>query len=109
LESLDGIEEDPQASLKDHGGRTTQDLDVPFEAIREEEQDDFEEQEDQENLDDHESEEELPTTILFILEQLEVLLKMNKFDFSELVMALKGGASKGVGFQLVKPGNFDKI
>ncbi len=35
----------------------TQDLDVPSEAIREEEQDDFEEQEDQEDLDDHESEE----------------------------------------------------
>jgi hypothetical protein len=26
-----------------------------------------------------------------------------------LAMALKGGASKGVGFQLVKLGNFDKI
>ncbi len=30
----------------------TQDLDVPFEAIREEEQDDFEEQEDCDNCDD---------------------------------------------------------
>jgi hypothetical protein len=36
----------------------TQDLDVPLEAIREEEQDDFKEQEDQENFDDHEREKE---------------------------------------------------
>jgi hypothetical protein len=34
---------------------------------------------------------------------------MNRLDFSELVVAFKGGSSKGVGFQLVKPGNFDGI
>jgi hypothetical protein len=34
---------------------------------------------------------------------------MNKPNFSELVVALKRGSSKGVGFQHVKPGNFDKI
>jgi hypothetical protein len=45
--------------------KPTQDLDVSSEAIREEEQNDFEEQEDQENLEDHESEKEQPTTVLF--------------------------------------------
>jgi hypothetical protein len=46
----------------------TQDLDVLFEAISEEEQEDSEEQEDYENCDDHENEKEQPTTVLFILE-----------------------------------------
>jgi hypothetical protein len=91
------------------GEEPTQDLDVPSEAIREEEQEDFEEQEDQENLDDHENEGQQPTTILFTLEQLEVIFKMNKLDFTELVAALKGGSSKGVGFKLAKHGNFDGI
>jgi len=50
------------------GEEPTQDLDVPSEAIREEEQEDFEEQEDQENLNDHENEGQQPTTILFTLE-----------------------------------------
>jgi hypothetical protein len=36
----------------------TQDLDVPFEAIREEEQEAYEKQKDCENHDDHENEEE---------------------------------------------------
>jgi len=89
--------------------KPTQDLDVPSEAIREEEQDDFEEQEGQENINDHESEEEQPTTVLFTPQQLEVLLKINKPDFTELVAALKGGSSKGVGFQPTKPRNFDGI
>jgi hypothetical protein len=35
----------------------TQDLEVPFEVIREEEQEDSEEREDHENYDDHENEE----------------------------------------------------
>jgi len=87
----------------------TQDLDVPLEAIREEEQDDFKEQEDQENFDDHEREKEQPTIVLFTPEQLEVLFKMNRLDFTELVAALKGGSSKGVGFQPTKPKNFDGI
>jgi hypothetical protein len=68
----------------------TQDREVPSQVIREEEQVDFEEQENQENHDDHENEKEQPTIVLFTLEQLEVLLKMNRFDFSELVAALKG-------------------
>jgi len=38
---------------------------------------------------------------------LEVFLKMNRPDFSELVVALKGGASKDARFQPAKPGNFD--
>jgi hypothetical protein len=38
---------------------------------------------------------------------LEILLKMNRPDFSELVGALKGGSSKNARFQLAKPGNFD--
>jgi hypothetical protein len=87
----------------------TQDLDVPFGAIKEEEQEDYEEQEDQENHDDYENEKEQPTQVLFTPEQLEVLLKMNRPDFSELVAASKGGSSKGVGFQLAKPGNFDGV
>jgi hypothetical protein len=40
---------------------------------------------------------------------LEVLLKMNRPDFSELVATLKGGSSKNVGFQPAKPGNFDGV
>jgi hypothetical protein len=32
---------------------------------------------------------------------------MNKLDFSELVAALKGGASKDARFKPAKPGNFD--
>jgi hypothetical protein len=38
---------------------------------------------------------------------LEVFLKMNRPDFSELVVALKGGASKDARFQPAKPRNFD--
>jgi len=34
---------------------------------------------------------------------------MNRPDFIELVTALKGRSSKGVGFKLAKPRNFDKI
>ncbi len=60
-------------------------------------------------MDDHESEEKQPNTIIFTLEQLEVLLKMNRPNFTELVTTLKGGSSKGVGFQPAKPGNFDGI
>jgi len=68
----------------------TRDLNVPSRAIREEEQEDFEEQEDQENHNDHENEKEQPTPVLFTIKQLEVLLKMNRPDFSELVAAFKG-------------------
>ncbi len=38
---------------------------------------------------------------------MEVLLKMNRPNFSELVAALKKGASKDARFQPAKPGNFD--
>jgi hypothetical protein len=38
---------------------------------------------------------------------LEALFKMNRPDFSELVAALKGGASKDARLQPAKPGNFD--
>jgi hypothetical protein len=38
---------------------------------------------------------------------LEILLKMNRPDFSELVTALKGEASKDARFQPTKPENFD--
>jgi hypothetical protein len=62
---------------------------------------------DRDSHEDHENEEEQPNTILFTPEQLEVLLKMNRLDFNELVAALKGGSSKGVEFKPVKPGNFD--
>jgi len=38
---------------------------------------------------------------------LEVLLKMNRLDFGELVVALKMGTSKRERFQSAKPRNFD--
>ncbi len=87
----------------------TQGLEVPSKAIKEEEQENFKEQEDQKNHDDHENEENQPTTFLFIPEQLEVLFKMNRPDFTKLFAALKGGSLKGVGFKPTKPGNFDGI
>jgi hypothetical protein len=87
----------------------TQDPKVPTGAIREDEQEDFEDQKDQENHVDHENEKEQPTIILFIPEQWEVLLKMNRPDFTKLVAALKGRSSKGVGFKPVDLGNFDEI
>jgi hypothetical protein len=34
---------------------------------------------------------------------------MNRLDFTELVVAFKGGSSKGVGFKPAKPRNFDEI
>jgi hypothetical protein len=34
---------------------------------------------------------------------------MNRPDFSELVITFKIRSLKGVGFQLAKPGNFDRI
>jgi hypothetical protein len=85
----------------------TQDLDVPSEAIKEEEHKDSKDEGDRDNLDDHESEEGQPNAVLFTPEQLKVPLKMNRFDFNELVVALKGGSSKGVGFKPTKPRNFD--
>jgi len=57
--------------------------------------------------DEPESEEEQRSSVLFTPEQLEVLLKMNRHDFNELVAALKGGSSKNAGYQLAKPGNFN--
>jgi hypothetical protein len=54
-----------------------------------------------------ESEEEQWSSVLFTPEQLEVLLKMNRPDFGELVAALKMRTSKGERFQPAKPGNFD--
>jgi hypothetical protein len=60
-----------------------------------------------EDQDEPENEEEQRSSVLFSSEQLEVLLKMNRPDFSELVVALKGKASKDVTFQSAKPGNFD--
>ncbi len=38
---------------------------------------------------------------------MEILLKMNRPNFSELVASLKGGTSKDARFQPAKPGNFD--
>ncbi len=87
----------------------TQDLDAPSEAIKEEEQKGSEDEGDRDNLDDHESEKEHSNAILFTLEQLEVLLKMNRPDFNELVAALKGGSCKGVEFKPAKPRTFDGV
>jgi hypothetical protein len=60
-----------------------------------------------EDQDEPESEEEQWSSVLFASEQLEVLLKMNRLDFNELVVALKGGSSKNARYQPAKPGNFD--
>jgi hypothetical protein len=38
---------------------------------------------------------------------LDVLLEINRPDFSELIAALKGGPSKNARFQPAKPENFD--
>jgi hypothetical protein len=43
----------------------------------------------------------------FSPEQLEVLLKMNRPDYGELVAALKMGTSKGERFQPARLGHFD--
>jgi len=40
---------------------------------------------------------------------LEILLKINRPDFSELVATFKKGSLKGVGFQPTKPENFDGV
>jgi hypothetical protein len=74
---------------------------VPPESIGEEEPRTREDQ------DEPESEEEQRSSVLFTPEQLEVLFKMNRPDFGELVATLKMGTSKGERFQLAKPGNFD--
>ncbi len=87
----------------------TQDLDVRSEGIREEEQEDSKNEKDRDVYDDHENEEEQPTTILFTPKQLEVLLTMNRPNFTKLVTTLKGGSSKSVGFKPAKLGNFDGI
>ncbi len=61
-----------------------------------------------EDRDEPESEEgEQRSLVLFTPEQLEVLLKMGRPNFGELVAALKTGAVKGERFQPAKPGNFD--
>jgi len=60
-----------------------------------------------EDQDELESEEEHRNLVLFTQEQLEVFFKMNRPDFSELVVTLKGGTSKDARFQPVKPRNFD--
>ncbi len=85
----------------------TQDPDVPPQAMSGEEQKDSEGEQDHDSHEDHESEEEQPNAVLFTPEQLEVLLKMNRPDYNELVAALKGGSSKGVGFKPARPGNFE--
>jgi hypothetical protein len=77
------------------------DREVLPESIREEEPRNREDQ------DELESEEEQRSSVLFTLEQLEVLLKMNRLDFGELVATLKGGLPKDARFQPAKPENFD--
>ncbi len=85
----------------------TQDPDVLTQAMNGEEQKDSEGEQDHDSHEDHESEEEQPNAVLFTLEQLEVLLKMNRPDYNELVTTLKGGSSKGVGFKPARLGNFE--
>jgi len=74
---------------------------VPPESIREEEPRTREDQ------DEPESEKEQRSLVLFTQEQWEVLFKMNRPDFSELVAAFKGGSSKNARFQPAKLENFD--
>jgi hypothetical protein len=83
--------------------KPTQEQKVLLESIEEENP------EAQKDHDDPESEEEQPNTVLFTPKQLEVLLKMNRPNFSELVTALKGGSSKNAGLQPAKLGNFDGV
>jgi hypothetical protein len=71
-----------------------------------EEQEDYEEQEE---CDDHESEEEQHSRVLFMSEQVEVLLKMNRCDSTGLVEALKGVSFKSVGFKPAKLENFHEF
>ncbi len=85
----------------------TQDPNVPPQAMKGEEQKDFEGEGDRDSHEDHESEEEQSNAVFFTPEQLKVLLKMNRPNFNELVTALKGGSSKGVEFKPARPGNFD--
>jgi hypothetical protein len=82
-----------------------EDLIAPLESIGEEEPNSREDQDELEG--GLESEEEQRSSVLFTPEQLEVLLKMNRPDFGELVVALKTGTSKGERFQPAKPRNFD--
>jgi len=82
-------------------GEPDEDRVVPPESIGEEEPRTREDQ------NEPKSEEEQRSSVLFTPEQLEVLLKMNRPDFGELVAAFKTGTSKGERFQLAKPGNFD--
>ncbi len=79
----------------------TKDWVVPLKSIEEEEPMAWKDQ------DEPESEEEQWSSVLFTPKQLEVLLKMNRPDFDELVATLKARPFKNAGFQLVKPGNFD--
>jgi hypothetical protein len=44
-----------------------------------------------------------------MLEQLEVLLEMNRPNFIKMVEALKKGSFKSVGFKSTKHGNFDRV
>ncbi len=81
-------------------GEPDEDRVVPPESIGEEEPRTREDQ------NEPKSEEEQRSSVLFTPEQLEVL-KMNRPDFGELVVAFKTGTSKGERFQLAKPGNFD--
>jgi hypothetical protein len=65
---------------------------VPPESIGEEEPRTREDQ------NDPESGKEQQSSVLFTPKQLEVLLKINRPDFSKLVAALKRGSSKNVRF-----------
>jgi hypothetical protein len=78
-----------------------EDREIPLGPIGEEEPRNREDQ------DELESEEEQWSSILFTSEQIEILLKMNRPDFGELVATLKGGLPKDVRFQPAKPRNFD--
>ncbi len=97
----DGTQEESEQTEEAMLGEPVKDLVVPPESIGEEEPTT------QEDQDEPESEDTQRSSVLFTQEQLEVLLKMNRPDFGELVAALKLGASKNERFQSTKLENFD--
>jgi hypothetical protein len=82
----------------------TQDPNVPPQAMSGEKQKDSEGEQDHDSHEDHESEEEQPNVVLFSPEQLEVLLKMNRPDFGELVAASREDHPKVCGSSPLGPG-----
>jgi len=82
--------------------KPVEDLVAPSESIGEEEPNSREDQDEPEV--GFESEEEQRSSVLFTPEQLEILLKMNRPDFGELVAPSKRGPPRVKGFNRPSPG-----